>query len=164
MWSKNLILKYKNKTLNKHNLSTPTNAVRNKAALSCLERRTEKVCSSVSSKASWGLREASFLLQPSDLRLGMRAMAWRHQGDPPAAAARTREPGQQTAWYKPDHPHRDGQHRQASPHVAALRTPGHSSQDHPVSPQASAEGHTLGGDGRSKGSSPLAWGAPTRSQ
>lgn len=94
----------------------------------------------------------------------MRAVAWRHQGgDPPAVAARTREPGQQAAWYKADHPHRDGQHRQASPHVATLRTPSHSSQDHPVSPQAPVEGHILG-DGRSKGSGPLAWGAPTRCQ
>ena len=95
----------------------------------------------------------------------MRAAAWRHQGgDPPAAAARTREPGQQAAWYKADHLHRDGQHCQASPHVAALRTPGHSSQDQPVSPQASVERHTLGGDGHSKGSSPLAWGASTKCQ
>lgn len=42
--------------------------------------------------------------------------------------------------------------------MAALRASGHSSQDHPVSPQAPVEGHTLGGDGHSKGSSPLAWG------
>lgn len=92
----------------------------------------------------WGLQEASFLPQPSDLKPGMRAVAWRNQGgDPPAVAARTREPGQQTAQDKADHLHRDGGHGQASPHVAALRAPGYSSRDHPVSRQVPVEGHTL---------------------
>ena len=100
----------------------------------------------------WGLCEAGFLPQPPNLSPRPRNMGrglgrlW--GGDSLAAAAGTREVGQWTTRDMTNHLH-------ASPHVAALGTPSHGSQDQPPSSWASAEGRTPGANGP-RTSSPLA--------